>query len=146
MKHFYSHTTQSFYIDEINHKIPADSIEITAEQHNELYNAINNGCIIFNDLTYSVPKPSPFHKWNSKTKKWVEDINERNQYFCEQNTITKNSLISEANEKIAILQDIIDLDMQEADEEAQLKAWKKYRILLMRVDTSDINAVFPDKP
>ncbi len=36
--------------------------------------------------------------------------------------------------------------MQEADEEAQLKQWKKYRILLTRVDASDINAVFPAKP
>lgn len=146
MKRYYNKNTKSFYIDEINNEIPANSIEITAEQHDELYNAINAGCIIFDDLTYSEPKPSSFHKWNSKTKKWVEDINERNQYFCEQNTITKNSLISEANEKIAILQDIIDLDMQEVDEEAQLKAWKKYRILLMRVDVSGINAVFPDKP
>jgi hypothetical protein len=62
------------------------------------------------------------------------------------NQALKIALINEANEKIAILQDIIDLDMQESDEEAQLKAWKKYRILVTRVDASDVNAVFPKKP
>lgn len=63
-----------------------------------------------------------------------------------QNQAIKNSLIGEANEKIAVLQDAIDLDLQKPGEEEQLKQWKKYRILLTRVDTSDINAVFPEKP
>ena len=75
-----------------------------------------------------------------------ESIALTDEQIISHNQTMKNSLINEANEKIAILQDIIDLDMQEADEEAQLKKWKKYRILLTRVDTSDINAVFPEKP
>ena len=58
----------------------------------------------------------------------------------------QKQLIKECDEKIAILQDIIDLDMQESNEEEQLKQLKKYRILLTRVDTSDINAVFPEQP
>jgi len=144
MKHFYHHKTQSFYIDEINHEIPSDSIEITEEQHNELYNAINAGCIIFDDLTYSDPPPSSFHQWSGK--KWVLDENAKNEHLIKNNQNLKNSLINAANEKIAVIQDIIDLDMQEADEEVQLKKWKKYRILLTRVDASDINAVFPEKP
>lgn len=146
MKHFYNPNTQSFYIDEINYEIPVDSIEITAEQHNELYNAINSGCIIFDDLSYSEPPPAIFYKWNGKTKKWVKDKEAENAATIAQNQTMKNSLINETNEKIALLQDIIDLEIQEADEEAQLKKWKKYRILLTRVDTSDIKAVFPDKP
>ncbi|SCB95502.1 tail fiber assembly protein [Gilliamella intestini] len=145
MKHFYNNSTQSFYIDEIN-EIPADSIEITAEQHNELYLAINAGCIIFDDLTYSDAPPSSFHKWNKKNKKWILDEDAKNEHLIKSNQNLKNSLINEANEKISLLQDIIDLDMQEADEEAQLKAWKKYRILVTRVDASDVNAVFPVKP
>ncbi|MWN06300.1 tail fiber assembly protein [Gilliamella sp. Pas-s95] len=75
-----------------------------------------------------------------------EPIRLSDEQIIVQNQALKNSLINEANEKIAVLQDIIDLDMQEADEEAELKAWKKYRILLTRVDASDINAVFPAKP
>ena len=69
-----------------------------------------------------------------------------NEQIVSQNKTIKNALISEANEKIAILQYVIDLDMLEADEEVQLKKWKKYRILLTRVDASDVNAVFPEKP
>ena len=68
------------------------------------------------------------------------------EQIVSQNKAMKISLINEANEKIAILQDVIDLDMLEADEEVQLKKWKKYRILLTRVDASDVNAVFPEKP
>lgn len=144
MKHFYHHKTQSFYIDEINHEIPSDSIEITEEQHNELYNAINAGCIIFDDLTYSDPPPSSFHQWNGK--KWVLDEDEQNAFKVKQNKMLKSSLLNEANENISILQDAIDLDMSEDGDEERLKAWKKYRVLLNRIDTSDINVIFPEKP
>lgn len=58
----------------------------------------------------------------------------------------RTELISEANEKIAVLQDSIDLNMQEQNADEKLKQWKKYRILLTRVDTSDIDVVFPKKP
>lgn len=75
-----------------------------------------------------------------------EPIALSDEQIITQNKAKQSSLINEANEKILVIQDIIDLDMQEADEEAQLKAWKKYRILLTRVDTSDIKAVFPAKP
>ncbi|MCO6551484.1 MAG: tail fiber assembly protein [Gilliamella sp.] len=74
-----------------------------------------------------------------------EPIQLSDEQIIAQNQALKIALINEANEKIALLQDIIDLDMQEADEEEQLKSWKKYRILLTRVDASDINAVFPEK-
>lgn len=59
----------------------------------------------------------------------------------------KQSLLAEANNAIAPLQDAVDLDMATDEEVAQLTAWKKYRVLLNRVDTStapDIN--WPEKP
>jgi len=93
---------------------------------------------------FTLMEPSQFSKWDGK--KWILDEDAKNEHLIKNNQNLKNSLINEANEKISLLQDIIDLDMQEADEEAQLKAWKKYRILLTRVDASDINAVFPEKP
>ncbi|MEX0424421.1 tail fiber assembly protein [Providencia rettgeri] len=48
----------------------------------------------------------------------------------------KQSLLAEANNAIAPLQDAVDLDMATDEEKAQLTAWKKYRVLLNRVDTS----------
>nr|WP_318564587.1 tail fiber assembly protein [Providencia stuartii] len=59
----------------------------------------------------------------------------------------KQSLLSEANNAIAPLQDAVDLEMATEEEITQLTAWKKYRVLLNRVDTSiapDIE--WPEKP
>jgi len=59
----------------------------------------------------------------------------------------KVNLISEASQKISILQDAVDLDMATDDEKTQLTAWKKYRVLLNRVDTSTVpDIVWPEKP
>lgn len=48
----------------------------------------------------------------------------------------KANLISEANQAISILQDAVDLDMATDEEKEQLTAWKKYRVLLSRIDVS----------
>ena len=48
----------------------------------------------------------------------------------------KASLMAEATATIAPLQDAMDLDIAMDDEMVQLAAWKKYRVLLMRVDTA----------
>lgn len=55
---------KAFYDTELNYlDIPSDLIEITGDQHLELLTAINSGCVINDDLTYSEPKPSQFHEW-----------------------------------------------------------------------------------
>lgn len=144
MTHFYDKKTQSFYIDDINNEIPDDFVEITAKQHDELHNAINSGCIIFDDLTYSEPPPSGFHKWDGE--KWVLDKNKKNAAIIQKNESVKNLLLATSNEKITILQDIIDLDMCESNEYEQLKQWKKYRILVTRVDVNQIDVKWPEQP
>ncbi|ECI4976754.1 tail fiber assembly protein, partial [Salmonella enterica subsp. enterica] len=53
-------------------------------------------------------------------------------------------LLQIASEKIAPLQDAVDLDIATDDEKAQLDEWKKYRVLVNRVDTS--NPDWPEKP
>ncbi|TEA27981.1 tail fiber assembly protein [Candidatus Schmidhempelia bombi] len=55
-------------------------------------------------------------------------------------------MIDEADKKIAILQYIIVLDLQESNEDQQLKNWKKHRILLTSVDVNRENIVFSDNP
>ena len=49
---------------------------------------------------------------------------------------TKNSLMQVAGEHIAPLQDAADLEIATEGETSLLEAWKKYRVLLNRVDTS----------
>ena len=93
---------------------------------------------------FTLLKPFEFCKWSGE--EWVHDDEAEKEQMIKNNQALRNALLNEANDKIAILQDIIDLDMQENDEEAQLKKWKKYRILLTRLDTSGINVVFPSKP
>ncbi|MEY1239806.1 tail fiber assembly protein [Providencia manganoxydans] len=61
--------------------------------------------------------------------------------------IQKQSLLAEANNAIAPLQDAVDLDIATDEEKAQLTAWKKYRVLLNRVDTSTAPDIeWPEKP
>lgn len=72
----FSFKNQSFYDMDLSYSdLPNDLIEITAEQHHELLNALNSGCIIFADLTYSAPKPSQFHQWNGTV--WVDNRTEQ---------------------------------------------------------------------
>lgn len=59
----------------------------------------------------------------------------------------KQSLLAEANNAIAPLQDAVDLDMATDEEKAQLIEWKKYRALLNRVDASTAPDIdWPEKP
>lgn len=48
----------------------------------------------------------------------------------------KSELMVAANNCIAPLQDALDLDIAGEDEHALLLSWKKYRVLLNRIDTS----------
>ena len=93
---------------------------------------------------FTLLKPFQFSKWDEE--KWVLDENEQNEFKIKQNKAQKNLLLNEANENISILQDAIDFDMSENGDEEKLKLWKKKRILLNRIDASDINVIFPEKP
>lgn len=144
MTHFYDKKTQSFYIDDINNEIPDDCVEITAKQHDELHNAINSGCIIFDDLTYSEPPPSGFHKWDGK--KWVLDENAENDFKIKQNIALRDKLINDANAKITLLQRAIKYNVATDNEKNLLEQLELFTINVSRIDTSDINVVFPEMP
>ncbi|HFV9159039.1 TPA: tail fiber assembly protein [Escherichia coli] len=58
----------------------------------------------------------------------------------------KQRLIDEATLNISILQDAIDMEMATDDEKASLSSWKKYRVLLNRVDASGKNISWPSMP
>lgn len=47
----------------------------------------------------------------------------------------KENLMAEASQQVSVLQDAVDLDMATDEEKAMLLVWKKYRVLLNRVDT-----------
>ncbi|HIF2795651.1 TPA: tail fiber assembly protein [Salmonella enterica] len=108
-----------------------------------------------NQVYISAPGPLPenvtsvspggeYQKWDSKAKVWVKDEAAEKAAQLRQVEETKNRLLQIASEKIAPLQDAVDLDIATDDEKAQLDEWKKYRILVNRVDTS--NPDWPEKP
>lgn len=69
----FSLSNNSFYSDEFEYSnVPSDVIEISDETHTELLKALNTGCVIFPDLTYSEPKPSPFHVWDEGNLRWID--------------------------------------------------------------------------
>ena len=61
--------------------------------------------------------------------------------------ITFNFLMEEATKIIAPLQDAVDLNMANEEEVARLAKWKKYRVLLNRVNMKSAPDIeWPDKP
>lgn len=63
------------------------------------------------------------------------------------NNTLKSTLMSEASQRISVLQDAVDLDMATDDETKALPLWKKYRVLLSRIDADISGTVtWPEKP
>lgn len=63
------------------------------------------------------------------------------------NLSLKELLISEATQRRDILQDAVDMDEATDEEETALPLWKKYRLLLSRVDANTSGQIqWPDKP
>ncbi|CAM4067619.1 tail fiber assembly protein [Xenorhabdus thuongxuanensis] len=59
----------------------------------------------------------------------------------------KKHLLNTATEKIAIFQDAVDLDMATDAEKSALTDWRKYRVLLNRVDCATVPDIqWPEPP
>lgn len=63
------------------------------------------------------------------------------------NAAQKESLMAEATQQVSVLQDAADLDMATDAEKSALPLWKKYRVLLNRIDANTADEIaWPDKP
>ncbi|MDW3566582.1 tail fiber assembly protein [Enterobacter asburiae] len=80
------------------------------------------------------PPSTPYDKWNGE--RWVTDEAVKAAADIAEATATKAALIKGAAEKIEPLQDAVELDMATNEEKSRYDAWRKYRVLLTRVDTS----------
>ena len=85
------------------------------------------------NVTWLSPE-GEFQQWNGTA--WVKDAEAEKLFRIREAEETKNSLMQAANEHIAPLQDAVDLEIATEEEASLLAAWKKYRVLLNRVDTS----------
>ncbi|BET96437.1 tail fiber assembly protein [Xenorhabdus taiwanensis] len=77
---------------------------------------------------------TPFDKWNGK--RWVTDNQAQYQHEQQQAESQKRYLMSQATNSIIPLQYAVDLNMATDTEQSTLIAWKKYMVLLNRVDCS----------
>ena len=84
-------------------------------------------------LTLLVPK-TVSDKWNGS--KWVTDKALQQAAAIQEAEEKKTRLLNEAAAKIAPLQDALDTGMASDDDKERLTAWKTYRVLLSRIDTS----------
>ncbi|HCM57107.1 tail fiber assembly protein [Citrobacter freundii] len=97
------------------------------------------------DDVVSIAPEGHFVKWDGK--KWVYDTEAEKMAQIMQSTQQKESLLALAASKIAPLQDAVDLDIATEAEAALLLAWKKYRVLVNRVDTNQTAVInWPDRP
>jgi len=102
---------------------PDDGIEVSKEVYTEF--AINQ------------PKPGKFRNAGNDGMPCWQDIPPPNhEEQQQQSERQKSDLIKVASNAIAPLQDAVDLEMATDDEKLKLTAWKNYRVLLNRVDTS----------
>ncbi|WNJ80620.1 tail fiber assembly protein [Cedecea neteri] len=135
MKYLYSPKNNIFYpaddlgVYEAAASLPSDLVEVTDEVFDE-YSVFTNGDKV------RVAGQDGYPAWG-----------DRPQLSAESATIIKNTLMREANDSITPLQDAVDLDIATDEEKTSLLAWKKYRVLLMRIDTSKPkNISWPDRP
>lgn len=83
-----------------------------------------------------------YQKWNGTS--WVKDEESEKSAELAKVIEQKKDLMQMANDIIAPLQDAVDLDMATDEEKQQLTDWRKYRVLLSRID--DSKPVWPDQP
>ena len=95
---------------------------------------------------YTTLKPaSEFDSWDGK--KWQLDKNKQHQYEVNQASVKKNQLLAEATTQISYLQDAVDTEIASEQETQLLAEWKKYRVLVNRIDIELApNINYPEMP
>ena len=77
---------------------------------------------------------SEFDSWDGE--KWVLDTEKQRQHYINIAIAQKKQLLNEANAQIEYLQDAVDADIATDAEKNLLAEWKKYRVLLNRIDVN----------
>ena len=103
---------QAFYDTSLNYKqLPDDLVEITSEQHIAILRALNNGCIVFSDLTYSSPKPSGFHIWSDS--EWIDPRSEEAKLEYKRSQYPKLT-------RYQFMRGLLEMGFKSSDIEAQI--------------------------
>ncbi|QGG09285.1 tail fiber assembly protein [Enterobacter cancerogenus] len=133
MNYYFSNSELGFYCDEVNEAIPTDAVEINEDVYLSLLEGQSKGKFISADSAGTPILTDPPEPTQVELVAQAED--------------KRTALMEEANASITPLQDASDLDIATDEEMESLRAWKRYRVLLNRVDTSKVPDIeWPDKP
>jgi hypothetical protein len=128
----YSPSKNAFYDTDINEYIPDDAVDITEKEWIDLLDGQANGKAI-------ICGPDHLPCLGEQLAPTVAEL----IALAESK---RNTLRAEADAAIQPLQDAADLDMATKEEANHLIAWKKYRVMLMRVNTDDPDNIdWPEK-
>lgn len=93
----------------------------------------------------SLAPTSQFDRWDGS--RWVKDEEAEKRHRLEEAEQKKRYLLNEASTKIQILQDSIELGLATETTEAELLAWRKYRVRLSQLDISTVPEIdWPASP
>ncbi|HGD7268884.1 tail fiber assembly protein [Enterobacter kobei] len=133
MNYYFSESELGFYCDEVNESIPTDAVEISEDVYLSLLEGQSKGKFISADSAGTPVLTDPPEPTQVELVAQAED--------------KRTALMEEANASITPLQDAADLDIATDEEMESLRTWKRYRVLLNRVDTSKVPDIeWPDKP
>lgn len=95
--------------------------------------------------TTTIAPKTPWQKWDGSS--WIDDENAAHEAMVNEAEAHKKSLLTLANEAIATLQDAVDLDMATDEEKQSLVEFKKFRVLLSRINSEDApDITWPEIP
>ncbi|HCM9478428.1 MULTISPECIES: tail fiber assembly protein [Enterobacter cloacae complex] len=135
-QYYYSYSAKGFFwlsADELKgNDIPADLMPVSEEEHAALFLGQERGKYINHTPDGPVLVDQPDYS--------PEEL-------IAQAESKKSQLMQMANAEVAPLQDAVDLDIATGDEQALLLKWKKYRVLLNRVNPENApDIIWPDIP
>ncbi|MGC1007512.1 tail fiber assembly protein [Pantoea agglomerans] len=129
----YSPSANAFYDTSINLVIPDDAVKITDKKWADLLAGQAEGKLIAcgaDMLPCLTDQPLP------SAEELISKAEDK-----------RSRLRAESDIAIQPLQDASDLGIATDDELSQLVAWKKYRVMLMRINTKDVeNIIWPEQP
>lgn len=108
----FSLKNQAFYDTDLNYaELPSDLVDVADEKHIELLSALNSGCVIFSDLTYSKSRPSQFHKWSGTD--WIDTRSEEEKLAFKRSQYPKLT-------RYQFMRGLLEMGFKSSDIEAQI--------------------------
>ncbi len=155
----FSESKQAFYETDFDYpQLPEDLVPVEdRELHLLLVDKINSGCRVFSDLSFSQPKPGPYHEWMDD--QWVDPRTpeQRENYVTNSlRTLTRRQfkltlhqygMLSTIEQKIASVPDanlrtLLQIEYEEATEFNRTSSSVLAMIQILGLSTAQVNTMW----